>query len=119
MNLIRDAISVVTERGMAKGTTLDDSGRMCVGGALSFALTGDHNEGWVHSLAHDTDNAWGQAMRTVGDVAKEQYPERINEPLFGSNCWHDAQSFNNHRDTTPLELVTVMEKAAVRLDELV
>jgi hypothetical protein len=58
-------------------------------------------------------DAVGVALRAMDAVAVEQYPERVKAVM------RDFASFNDHPDTTEAEVIAVMEKAAVRLDEQV
>jgi hypothetical protein len=48
-------------------------------------------------------------------VASEQYPERA--VVLEGGVKGTFATFNDHPDTTEDEVVTVMEKAAVRFDE--
>ena len=72
--------------------------------------------GWVDKVAKEqgVDETWS-LWTLMGEVAREQFPERIN-PFADEVAF--AQ-FNDHRATTEDEVVAVMEKAAVRLDEVI
>ena len=112
MNAVRQAIRVISDRGMAKGISKDADGRVCVGGAISIALSG-HPSDWF-------SDDFSLAIQAVSDVAIEQYPERQQSFDYGlvAPAWWGAQTFNNHPATTSDELIRVMDKASVRLDEV-
>ena len=111
-NKIREAMSIMAQRGHAKYSRCDNEGRVCVAGALSLALSG-------RPIPIDVDTEQRLSLlNEVGAVALEQYPDRATQPdMWGQG--HPAVAFNNHPDTTLVDMCNVMEKAAIRLDERV
>jgi galactitol-specific phosphotransferase system IIB component len=96
-NPIRNALVQLSRRGWVKGYIEDAQGRVCLLGALS------HCSGGIG------------ASTIVEKVIVEQYPERYDAAVYMN---HVAR-FNDHPDTTLEDVVMVMEKAALRLDEQV
>lgn len=84
-----------------KGSMRDGKGNFCGLGHVQNVLINDKIE-------------FGKAWAIMNQVAHEQYPDRISENDLGPCAFAE---FNDHPDTTEAEVVTVMEKAAVRLDE--
>jgi hypothetical protein len=101
VNVERDALQLLGERGWCKRTFEDQSGRMCLFGALSAAHTAAIEQG------HPMDRAW---LNRVRGVVQEQFPNRTTGALM---------SFNDHPDTTVDDVVLVLEKAAIRRIEQV
>jgi hypothetical protein len=81
-------------------------------GHVKDVIYGDYSN--VKSEDYET---WQTAQEIMANVAGEQFPERAKiTNLNGYADWSFAV-FNDHPDTTEDEVVAVMEKAAVRLDE--
>ena len=105
---IRAAIEVLARTGWTKQAFTDEDGRHCLQGALYEA----------HGLVPRCDDQPGVALRddlaadvrAVNEVIQEQYPDR-----FGAV---GISRFNDHQETTVDDVVRVLEKAAVRNDEL-
>ncbi len=108
-NRIRSAIDVLVRRGWTKDAFTDEAGRHCLQGALYEA----------HRLALPVENQPGRPvparlaedLRLVNEVIDAQYPDR-----FGGV---GASRFNDHPETTLADVLRVLEKAAVKRDELV
>jgi hypothetical protein len=106
-NTIRTAIEVLARKGWTKDAFTDEAGRHCLQGALYEA----------HCLPLPVEKQPGRAvpedlaldLRLVNEVIGAQYPERLGGV--------GASRFNDHPETTLEDVVTVLEKAAVRKDE--
>jgi hypothetical protein len=61
----------------------------------------------------EVDLEFPKTIDLMNEVAREQYADRIT---FDSMLMHFAQ-FNDHPDTTEDEVLAVMEKAAIKLEE--
>lgn len=114
MNIIRQAMKVLATRGLAKWTALDETtGQVCAGGALSIALTGQPWEAWGGRSDFD------KSMELIGEVACEQFPDRMDLKTWNSRMRTQAQVINNHPETTLEDMLLVLDKASVRYDEFV
>jgi hypothetical protein len=111
MNVIREAIVVLAERGHCKRYLEDEKGRVCLWGAVGVAAHGN-----THQIC--SGNEW---QPFLDSVAEEQYPERVSDQTVETWSFYvpSSTNFNNHPDTTVDEVVRVMEKAAIRWDEQV
>ena len=100
-NHIRSAIAVLARTGWTKHAFTDDNGQHCLQGALydAYGLCPSRVTG---ELAAD--------VRLLNQTIEEQYPER-----FGAV---GISRFNDHPETTLEDVIRVLEKAAVRKDEL-
>lgn len=100
-NHIRRALEVLARTGWTKHAFTDDGGRHCLQGALydAYGVCPDRVSG---ELAQD--------VRLVNETIEEQYPER-----FGAV---GISRFNDHPETTLDDVIRVLEKAAIRKDEL-
>ena len=125
MNLVRQAMKVVATRGHAKFTSQDELGQCCVSGAVAQVHFGDpwgwrqhYRVGWSSDdYTQDPKVApMIEALRIIGDVAEEQFPERTQA---GGSRTDKAIVFNNDFRTTKEDVLLVMDKAAVRLDEAI
>ncbi|MDP9387867.1 MAG: hypothetical protein M3Q48_08040 [Actinomycetota bacterium] len=108
MNKIRQAIDVLAARGWTKGVFTDLSGRHCLQGALYEA----HGVCPLRrgSVVGPLPSELAADVRLVNEVVEANYPER-----FGGV---GVSRFNDHPETTVDDVVLVLEKAAVRRDEL-
>lgn len=102
MNQIHQAAELIRQKGHVKGSYQTNKG-FCAVGALNFVGVGQ--ETVLSYLATDV----------VADVIREQYPDRLNLPCRSG--FAAIVRFNDHEDTTQDEVVAVLEKAAVKLDE--
>jgi hypothetical protein len=104
---LRAAAEIIRVRGHCKGRLEDDEGRVCLAGALLVAR---------HESAKMTNQPWpvefGDVDPVLTAVTREQFPDRS----LGIGAY---VTFNNHPDTTPEEVIGVLEKAAARLEESV
>lgn len=107
-NTIRQALEILARRGWTKDAFTDETGRHCLQGALYEAhgvdCSGDTQRGRPLSEQLAAD------LRVVNEVISEQYPERRGGV--------GVSRFNDHPETTIDDVVTVLEKAAVRQHEL-
>lgn len=107
-NRIREAIDILARAGWTKNSFTDEAGRHCLQGALYEA----------HGLRPFTDDHVGvpvgrelaDDIRLVNEVVRAEFPERVGGV--------GASRFNDDPLTTGEEVVRIMEKAAVRRDEL-
>ena len=104
MNQIHQAAELIRRRGHVKGSYQTDKG-FCAVGALNFVGVREIVSSGQQS--HDGD--------VVADVIREQYPDRVNLPC--RTGFAAIVRFNDHEDTTQDEVVAVLEKAAIKLDE--
>ncbi len=108
-NTIQEAIRVLSRKGWAKDTFTDGTGRHCLQGALYEA----------HGVCPLDSRNVGRAVtgelaadvRLVNEVIRDQFPERVGAV--------GISRFNDHPETTLDDVIRVMEKAAIRKDELV
>ena len=110
MNLARRTAEVLEQHGWHHGGFLcDTNGAMCVEGALNFAKCGNPK------IYCQDDTDWQIAFDLLVSISAEQFPERMVEDdgmLFPS-------TLNNHPNTKLDDIFLVLDKAAVRIDELV
>ena len=108
-NRIREALGLLARNGWVKGRFSDEEGRHCLQGALYEA----------HQCQPRTPGRLGRSLpgeladdiRLVNETVAAQYPDRVGAV--------GVSRFNDHPDTTIDDIVRVLEKAAVRRDELV
>lgn len=90
-------------------------------------IQGDlHNDNGACGLGHLHLNAtrpWHDEVtagaQTMDIIANEQYPDRVSDYLRVDADLCKFARFNDHPDTTEADVIAVMEKAAVRLNEMV
>ena len=72
----------------------------------------------VEAASDEAKEDLNKAMKLLGDVAKEQFPERFTQHrLTGDAYFWDIALLNDHEDTTQTDVLLVMDKAAVLWDE--
>jgi len=108
-NTIREAIKVLSRTGWAKDAFTDAAGRHCIQGALYEAHGLRPFDG--RQIAVPLTCEMADDVRLVNEVIAAQFPERTGGV--------GVSRFNDHPDTTVEDVVRVMEKAAVRMDERV
>lgn len=97
---LRSAANLISVHGHCKNKLNDSAGRFClVGAIIKQPHGGDKNWHW-HSL-----------VSAVNDVVQEQFADRAAGGCFS------GVDFNNHPDTTGAEVIAVLEKAALKLEE--
>lgn len=108
MNRIRQAIEVLAGRGWTQGAFTDEGGRHCLQGALyeAHGVCPLRRGSVVGPLPPDL----AADVALVNEVVGANYPER-----FGGV---GVSRFNDHPETTVDDVVRVLEKAAVRRDEV-
>jgi hypothetical protein len=79
----------------------DGQGNMCIAVRLG-------------SVSGHVDHQYRNAAEIIRDVVVEQYPDRL-ETIYG---FTPIVLFNDHDDTTEDEVLAVLDKAAVRYDEV-
>lgn len=103
MNGIHKAADLIRKGGLSKRAYIRGAS-FCALGALGCSAV---NSPLIQNL--------------VADVVREQYPERIETlPLSYLDRYLDCATivtFNDHPDTTKDDVVAVLEKAAIKLDE--
>ena len=106
MNLIREAASRLPGH-WHKGSMTDGNGNHCALGHL-----------WEVSKSYeDSDVERWRAFPYLDKVAIEQYPDRVVDPDDHLSGLAAIAQLNDHPATTEDEIVAVMEKAAILLDE--
>ena len=108
-NRIREAIRVLARTGWTKDAFTDESGRHCLQGALyeAHCLEGPTHE----QLGGPLGEELMADMTLVNETVRAQFPDRVGGV--------GASRFNDHPETTLGDVITVLEKAAVRKDEQV
>lgn len=106
--VIRKAAEVVQTGGLCKGRYHTAKGEHCTVGALQ-AVT----DSFSGTLVTD-------AQEVVADVIFEQFPERV--AVLGASgrdyTFGVVTFFNDHEDTTKDDVVMVLEKAALKAEEI-
>lgn len=103
MNSIREASKVI-QRGWIKGQSSDGQGKFCMSGAMYCVTAGG--------------DAFQHAVKALDEVVLEQFPDRVHI-VDGRNLLGMATiCFNDNAETTKEEVLAVMEKAAIKLDEI-
>lgn len=109
---LRIAAELLRTKGHCKNTLQDTQGRFCLFGAIMEATR-------LTTSLEDL-RLWDDALRVVNPVlagiAEEQFPER-SECRYYASPSTPYVAFNNHPDTTPEEVISVLEKAVVQLEE--
>jgi hypothetical protein len=116
MNGIEKAVEVLREKGWCKGSLQNVKGQHCAQGALGVAICGDS-----HAVYANFELESG----LVADVIREQYPD-INATKIKSSYlyfesgkpWETVVYFNNVVCKSQEEMERVLEKAAIKLDEI-
>ncbi len=114
MNMAWQIVEIWPKVGLAKNA-LSRDGAMCALGVANYVTHGTPygvNAHWSSSQESDRLDV----LREMSWVAVEQFPERTDR---GNIVVANLVDVNNHPDTTLLDMVTIAEKAAVRLDERV
>lgn len=102
MNIVREAASNLKGHWL-QGKMRDGDNRCGIGWLCETAKQTKLNDQVLLGLSFMTE------------VVREQYPERLDGPEISSIP--PFAKFNDHPHTTEDDVVAVMEKAAVRLDE--
>lgn len=104
--ILTRAADLIEERGHAKDWYCDESGALCIVGAMCAAVgiepepytaTDGTEEGW---------STWGSNWQQVR-AAQERF-----ERLAGLPVGHDAPSWNDREETTGAEVVAKLREAA-------
>lgn len=105
--VVRDAMDLLREHGHCKFLLYDDAGRMCLVGALNLAHAETKYGVFFNKQRPHLANILLQ-------VTEEQHPDRFSgwDDYGAGYVW-----FNNHPDTTLEDVLSVMDKTAVLLDE--
>lgn len=90
MNLFEKALRIMQERGLAKETSIDGAGHVCIRGALCLAMNDCRER--------------GPAFRFVDQAASRLFPNRVNGAT--------SVGFNDHPATTQKDVELVLEHAA-------
>ena len=107
--MIAAAAGLIRTRGLAKGCLEDpETGGLCMHGALNIAAGVPNTVASVVERCSDPRNMELAAIRSV---IREQFPERAGR-LRG------IVDFNDHQATSEDDVILVLEKAAVRIQEV-
>lgn len=109
-NRIREAIEVLARRGWTQGAFTDEQGRHCLQGAL-YEAHGCTPRQHGRLTRTSTNGDITADIRLVNDIIAAEYPERVGAV--------GVSRFNDHPDTTIDDVVRVLEKSAIRRDELI
>jgi hypothetical protein len=90
MNLYEKALNIIQERGLAKETSIDGAGHVCIRGALCLAMNDCRER--------------GPAFKFVDQAASRLFPTRAK----GST----SVEFNDHPATTQQDVELVLQHAA-------
>ena len=118
-DLIKRAAEIMRTRGMAKWVQVDRDGSVCVAGAMNMAAREHHAVYSAVSTPTWNMPLHGNAWKMLDTVAREQYPDRVGDAAVLRYVQYPVVDVNNHPDTTIDEMLLLMEKAAVRVEELV
>lgn len=117
-NLARKAIEALDKYGWHKGNWQGMDGSVCGYGAIRMSA---YNGGFFNTMCGDfeasrlADEQVHQAHRIASKIALEQFPERF--ALVGGQRLRGFAIFNDHENTTLDEVILVLEKTAIKLDE--
>lgn len=95
-----------------QGSLGDGNGNYCGIGHLKLAMFGENGLDYSGMKGE----GWVKYAKIMNDVAGEQYPERARE-FSDLSLGPSFAAFNDHPRTTEDEVITVMEKAAILVDE--
>lgn len=109
MNVIREALPKVPGH-WHQGSLNDGRGNFCGIGHVRQVMENNGIE------IDNTSGLFFKISKIMNEVAGEQYPERA---VYNLSDMYSFANFNDHPDTTEDEVVAVMEKAAVRFDEII
>ena len=107
-NRIREALELLARRGWTKGRFTDDDGRHCLQGAL-YEAHGCRPRTVGH-LGRTLSGELADDVRLLNETIAAEYPDRLGAV--------GISRFNDHPETTVEDVVRVLEKTAVRRDEL-
>ena len=104
--VVRDAMDLLRKYGHCKFLLYDDASRMCLVGALNLA------QGAKYGVFFSAQRP--RLASILLQVTEEQHPDRFSgwDDYGAGYVW-----FNNHPDTTLEDVLSVMDKTAVLLDE--
>ena len=95
------AADLMATYGHVKCTAQDDEGRMCIGGAVSMALTGDAYGAW------QSDDFW-EVLQNAGEILFERGAVKAADCSIP--VW-----WNNRPETTEGEVIALLRETARRL----
>lgn len=111
MTILWDALDRLDEgRKWGKGSGNKD-GKRCILGAIGNSDTGDYISCVIHTLGGM------DAAEVVADVVRSQFPDRLM-PHPDITCISICRQFNDDPDTEWNDVSLVLEKAAIRQDEV-
>lgn len=108
-NRIRAALELLARTGWVKGHFSDEDGRHCLQGAL-YEVHGCQPRVPGH-LGRTVDGDLAADLQLLNEIIAAEYPERMGAV--------GVSRFNDHADTTLEDVVRVLEKSALRRDEIV
>lgn len=106
-NNLREAAYLIRRNGHVQGSFHEAGGGYCALGAIRSAMQMD-----ALSAIHYTAEAIALAR-----VIREQYPDRVHYSGRGNETFVTVTTFNDHIDTEPEDVLAMMDKAAVQMDE--
>lgn len=104
-----ETLDYLASRGWHKGGFEAADGGMCMLGANRWVHCGTTSI--LHPGLEDATRTDTEAMMAV---IVEQFPDRIRS----NSSIYQVADFNNHKDTTFEDVQRVLEKAAIRTDEV-
>lgn len=108
MNIISEALTTLPGN-WCQGRLEDNQGNMCVMGHLNRSIAGlDYYSDFSRS-----HREYCKTYAVIKEVGREQFPERWTKAMDMS-----LTIFNDHPDTTEEDVILVMEKAAIKMEEL-
>lgn len=109
-NVARKAIEVLAARGWHQGEYEDEAGRVCFYGALNLAMGFDS--------CHEVNDDVTKVGLTAEVIVREQFADRLKLASGQvGNTGGQVVEFNDHPDTTLADVLLVLEKTAIKLDE--
>ena len=111
MNKLWEAIDVINERGWTRLAAENDDG-VCLIGAIRRAHGLNNLSGVEGFLSPNTDAVYAD-FDIVKAVIHEQYPD------FSAATDCELPGFNDRQAESKTDVIRVLEKAAIKKDELV
>lgn len=132
-NVLRRALTLMGRRKWKKGGFVGQDGSVCLVAAVNSALglTADEISeiDKRHRKAGSTAKLREKALVALSDVVREQFPERTATGRHAAEgmppSWRDdiharcqdIYTFNDHAETTVEQVLSVLDKGAVRYEE--
>jgi hypothetical protein len=121
-NLIKDAIGILQSSGWTKGEYRHDDYGFCMLGAIAIAelreerYADSYREDVIQEVIDDAflnpNSDLGTALNLVLKTISDQHGRAVHEI-------HEIARFNDSENTSFQDVIAVLEKAAVAMDEII